>query len=312
MGFSEAGRLRESKKSEEKPKDMKEMTLLEHLMELRDRLKVCLITIGVMTMIMLAFPAQIYSPQELLEGYYKPMVTVALEFLRNTVKPEVMILIGQTITAPLEIYFIASLVFGLALSSPVIGYEIFKYVDPALYPHERRMIYPFLSAFLGLFLAGLFFGLYIITPFTFRAMLIFFDLVGAEPIITIMDFYTTILVVTLATGAVFTTPVIMNLLVRVGLLSTKSIGKYRKWIYGGMYIIAAIITPDGGMFANLILLAVFAVLFEGGLLFARRYEKKREEGREEKGGAALEDRCRFCGKPLDGRIFCPSCGRSQV
>ncbi|MEM3897637.1 MAG: twin-arginine translocase subunit TatC [Nitrososphaerota archaeon] len=298
-------------KTSEKPRNMKEMTLLEHLMELRDRLKVCLITIGVMTLIMLVFPSQIYSPQELLEGYYKPMISVILELLRNAVKPAEMMLIGQTITAPLEIYFIASLVFGLAFSSPVIGYEIFKYVDPALYPHERRMIYPFLSAFLGLFLAGLLFGLYVITPFTFRAMLIFFELVGAEPIITIMDFYTTILVVTLATGAVFTTPVILNLLVRVGLLSTKSIGKYRRWIYGGMYIVAAIITPDGGMFANLILLAVFIVLFEGGMLFARRYEKRKEK--LEKGEEEVpEDRCRFCGKPLGGRIFCPSCGRSQV
>jgi len=302
--------LNESKRSEEKPRDMKEMTLLEHLMELRDRLKVCLITIGVMTMIMLAFPAQIYSPQEILQGYYKPMVSTVLEVLRKTVKPEEMKLIGMTIAAPLEIYFIASLVFGLIFSSPVIGYEIFKYVDPALYPHERRMIYPFLSAFLGLFLAGLVFGLYILTPFTFRTMIIFFDLVGAEPVITVMDFYTMILILTLATGIVFTAPVIMNLLVRVGLLSTKSIGKYRKWIYGVSYIVAAIITPDGGPLADLILTIVFIALFEVGLLFARRYEKQREGIVEEE--EAPKDRCRFCGKPLGGKIFCPSCGRSQV
>lgn len=310
MGFLEAGELKASKKPGEKPRNMKEMTLLEHLMELRDRLKVCLITIGVMTMIMLVVPARIYSPQELLGGYYKPMISVVLEILRNTVKPKEMKLIGMTIAAPLEIYFIASLVFGLVFSSPVIGYEIFKYVDPALYPHERRMIYPFLSAFLGLFLAGLVFGLYILTPFTFSAMIIFFDLVGAEPMITIMDFYTVILVLTLATGIVFTAPVIMNLLVRVGLLSTKSIGKYRKWIYGVSYIVAAIITPDGGPLADLILFIVFIALFEAGLLFARRYEKKREgRGEEEE---VPEDRCKFCGKPLGGKIFCPNCGRSQV
>ncbi len=294
----------------EKPRDMKEMTLLEHLMELRDRLKVCLITVGVMTMIMLVFPAQIYSPWEILGGLYKPVVSLVLDQLRAMVMPEVMQLIGEKITAPLEIYFIASLVFGLAFSSPVIGYEIFKYVDPALYPHERRMIYPFLAAFLGLFLAGLMFGLYIITPFTFKAMLIFFELVGAQPIITIMDFYMTVLIVTLATGVVFTTPTILVLLVRVGLLSTGAIERNRRWIYGAMYIVAAIITPDGGMFTNLILLGVFVALLEGGILVAKRYERRREQEVVEE--APKVDKCKFCGKPLDGKIFCPHCGKSQV
>lgn len=296
--------------SSEKPRDMKEMTLLEHLMELRDRLKICLITVGIMTMIMLVFPAQIYSPWEILGGLYKPVVSLVLDQLRAMVMPEVMQLIGEKITAPLEIYFIASLVFGLAFSSPVIGYEIFKYVDPALYPHERRMIYPFLAAFLGLFLAGLMFGLYIITPFTFKAMLIFFELVGAQPIITIMDFYMTILIVTLATGVVFTTPTILALLVRVGLMSTRVIERNRRWIYGAMYIVAAIITPDGGMFTNLILLGVFVALLEGGILVAKRYEKQRE--REAVEEASRADRCKFCGKSLDGKIFCPHCGKSQV
>jgi len=295
-------------KKPEKPRNMKEMTILEHLMELRDRVKVCLITIGVLTLIMLVFPAQIYSPWELLQGMYKPIISVILNKLQEAVKPESMKLIGQTITAPLEIYFIASLIFGLVFSSPVVGYEIFKYIDPALYPHERRMIYPFLAAFLGLFVAGLIFGLYIITPFTFRAMLIFFELVGAEPIITVMDFYTTILVVTLATGVVFTTPTIIVLLVRVGLLSTKTLEKNRKWIYGAMYIVAAIITPDGGMFTNLILLAVFVGLFEGGILVGKRYERQREGAGERR----EEGVCRFCKKPMGDEVFCPHCGRSQV
>ena len=170
---------------EEKPRDMKEMTLLEHLIELRDRLKVCLITVGVLTMVMLAFPAELNLSWEALYAY-KPMVSLILDILRGMVLPKGMRLIGLTITAPLELYFIASLIFGLIFSSPVIGYEIFKYVDPALYPHERRMIYPFMAAFLGLFIGGLLFGLYIITPATFKAMVIFFGLVGAEPVLSLI------------------------------------------------------------------------------------------------------------------------------
>ena len=144
-------------------------------------------------------------------------------------------------------------------------------------------------------------------------MLIFFPYTGVTlPGITIMDFYTTILIVTLATGIVFTTPAILVLLVRVGLISTRVIERNRKWIYGAMYIVAAIITPDGGMFTNLILLGVFAGLLEGGILVAKRYEKKREKEKEIEEVEIPTDRCRFCGKPLGGRIFCPYCKRSQI
>lgn len=304
---------------EEKPRDMKEMTLLEHLIELRDRLKVCLITVGVMTMIMLVFPAELNLSWKKALYAYKPMVSLILDVLRSMVLPKDMKLLGLTITAPLELYFIASLIFGLIFSSPVIGYEIFKYVDPALYPHERRMIYPFMAAFLGLFIGGLLFGLYIVTPATFKAMVIFFELVGASPEISIMNFYNTVLIVTVATGIIFTTPVILVLLVRVGIISTEVVTRNRKWIYGIAYIVAAIITPDGGVFTNLLLLGVFVILIEGAVIVARRYEKKREL--EEAGISTREtekpqpkpgvDICKFCGKPLNGKVFCPWCGRSQ-
>ncbi len=301
------------KEEKEEPRDMKEMTLLEHLMELRDRMKVCLITIGVLTFLMLVFPAQLTSPWELFY-MYKPLVSFILDWINSMVRPQALELFAGTITAPLEIYFIAALVFALIFSSPVIGYEVFKYVDPALYPHERRMIYPFLAAFLTLFVAGLAFGLYVITPFTFKAMLIFFPYAGVTfPGISVMDFYMTVLIVTLATGVVFTTPAVLVLLVRVGLLSTKTIERNRKWIYGAMYIVAAIITPDGGMFTNLILLGVFVGLLEGGLFVAKRYEKRKEpEAETEESPVEEEDRCKFCGAPLEGRTFCPRCGRSQT
>ncbi|MCX8187408.1 MAG: twin-arginine translocase subunit TatC [Nitrososphaeria archaeon] len=300
----------EEKKKGEKPRNMKEMTLLEHLIELRDRLKVCLITIGVLTLLMLVFPVQLTSLEELLY-MYKPLVSFILDWINSLVRPQALELFAGTITAPLEIYFIASLIFALIFSSPVVGYEIFKYVDPALYPHERRMIYPFLAAFLGLFIAGLLFGLYVITPFTFKAMLIFFPFTGVTlPAISIMDFYMTVLVVTIATGVVFTTPAVLVLLVRVGLMSTKTIERNRKWIYGAMYIVAAIITPDGGMFTNLILLGVFVGLLEGGILVAKRYEKRAETEVEK--AAVEEDTCKFCKEPLGGRTFCPRCGKSQI
>ncbi len=299
-------------KQEEKPRDMKEMTILEHLIELKNRVKVILITVGVLTLAMMVVPAELRFDIEFLMAY-KPLVSLILDMIRSYVMPEGMRLIGLTITSPLEIYFIASLAFGLIFASPVIAYEIYMYVDPALYPHERRLIYPFMASFIALFVAGVLFGYFIITPFTFKAMLIFFSLTGAEAVIHVIDFYNTIFIITVATGAVFTTPVILVLLVRVGLIGTDIITRNRKYIYGIAYIVAAIITPDGGMFTNLFLLAVFIVLIEGAVIVARRYEKRRMEA-EETITSSREiqvNRCKFCGGELQGQIFCPECGRAQ-
>jgi len=304
-------------KVEEKPRDMKEMTLLEHLMELKDRVKVTLITIGVLTLAMMVFPAEFNLNLEKLMYAYKPLVSVILDIIRRQLMPEGMKLIGLTITSPLELYFIASLAFGLMFSSPVVAYEIYKYVDPALYPHERKMIYPFMAAFLLLFIGGAAFGYLVIAPFTFKAMLIFFNLTGAEAWVHIIDFYNTVFIVVVATGAVFTTPVVLILLVKVGLISTSAITRNRKYIYGAAYVVAAIITPDGGMFTNVLLLAVFVALIEGAVLIARRYEremKKREAlelAKEEPKPIPGVDVCRFCGEPLHGQFFCPACGRAQ-
>lgn len=296
--------------------NMKEMTLLEHLKELKDRVKVSLVAVIISTLAMLVFPAEFNLTWEFIYAY-KPLISIILDVIREQVMPEGMILIGLTITKPLELYFIASLVFGLIFSSPVIGYEIYKYVDPALYPHERKMIYPFLTAFIGLFTAGVVFGYLVLAPFTFRAMKIFFDLVGAAPYVDIMDFYNTVFIVVIATGAVFTSPVILVLLVRIGLLSTKTITKNRKWIYGIGYIVAAIITPDGGLFTNVLLLAIFAGLIEGAVLVARRYERERKEREEYSEESEVvkrgrQDTCKYCGEPLRGGIFCPACGKSQI
>ncbi|MEM3453467.1 MAG: twin-arginine translocase subunit TatC, partial [Candidatus Hadarchaeum sp.] len=115
--------MRRQKKIEAR-RDPRQMTWMEHLEELRSRFKVCLISIGVATLIMLAFPYQITDPIKLLSGEYQPMVSVILNSMLKIVKPERMEIIGGTITAPLEIYFIASLIFGLIASSPIVGYEI--------------------------------------------------------------------------------------------------------------------------------------------------------------------------------------------
>ncbi len=105
---------------------------------------------------------------------------------------------------------------GIVTSAPVIGYEIYRYVDPALYPEERKAVYPFVISFTALFITGSLFGYKILAPFMLWAMIPFFTLTGAVPIIYVMDFYSLVFITTLTSGFSFTMPVFFVLLVKFG------------------------------------------------------------------------------------------------
>jgi sec-independent protein translocase protein TatC len=282
----------------------------EHFVELTERLKVIIKAIFIAFILFIAVPVKINSNANLLTNPLGSITTVTewiLQEILNLEKPKPLILIAGTLSAPLVIYFIAAFLFAVLATSPITAYEIYKYVDPALYPHERKAIYPFIFSFVGLFWGGVFFGLFYLTPLIFLTMVPFFGLVGASAYITVNEFYQVVLITTFASGVIFTFPTVFVLLVRVGILSTRSITKNRLYFYSALFVVTAIVTPDGGPVADLILFIPAIVLTETGLLFGKYYEKKRM-----KESGIPERLCRFCNKPIDrSEIFCHHCGRAQ-
>jgi len=186
-------------------------------------------------------------------------------------------LFAGTLTAPLELLLWASLILGFAVSSPVIAYEIYRFIDPALYENERKAVYPFLASFTTLFVIGIIFGYKILTPLIIWGTLLFFPSVQASPLIQINNFYQVIFLTTLASGFSFTLPIFFVLLVKFGVLSTGAVTRNRKFIYLALYIIAAFLTPDGTIVGDLILFIPLAILLEIGVQFAKRYEKPKAD-----------------------------------
>ncbi|MEM0008352.1 MAG: twin-arginine translocase subunit TatC [Candidatus Bathyarchaeia archaeon] len=285
------------------------MSFWDHTKELIRRLKVVLYTLVISTVLMMVLPSNFSFFSNPFE-FYEPLVAVILKFVREQALPQGVKLIGLEFVAPIELYFVASFILGLAISAPVLAYEIFRFIDPALYPHERRDVYPFMSAFLLLFVIGIVFGYEVLTPVLMRATIPFFTVVGAEPIISVMDFYTIVFVTTIVTGACFTFPVFIVLLAKYGIMGTQTLRKRRVYLYLALFVITALITPDGGPIADLLLFIPMLVLVELGILFARRYEKKGATRRFSlfTPGAT----CRFCGGNIStDTTFCPKCGKSQ-
>jgi len=286
---------------------------LSHLTELASRLKIILYSLFVTTSIFMVIPANldfVHNPF----GFYDPLIALVLRQVTKNVLPSGVQLIAGEFTAPLEIYLIASLLMGIITSSPIIGYELYRYVDPALYPEERKAVYPFVISFTTLFIVGSLFGYRILAPFMLWAMIPFFRLTGAVPVIYVMDFYSLVFVTTMTSGFSFTVPVFFVLLVKFGIIKTSYVTSRRKYVYAALYIITAVITPDGGPIADIALFVPMAILLELAVYFGKRIESKQGPMRlevERKKRVYLK--CKFCGSLLVPKsIFCQECGKSQI
>jgi sec-independent protein translocase protein TatC len=178
-------------------------TIWEHIAELSARVRVVFYAIVIGTTFFMVWPANTSFLQNPF-AFYDPLVALALQAVVKDALPNGIQLIAGQFTAPLAIYFIASVILGVAVSSLVIAHEAYRYVAPALYPHEQRAVYPFVASFTILFVIGAVFEYKILTPFILWATIPFFRLTNSLPIINVMDFYNLIFITTLATGFSFT------------------------------------------------------------------------------------------------------------
>jgi sec-independent protein translocase protein TatC len=297
--------------SERRPEE-KVGTIWDHINELKVRVKWIFYSLIAATMFFMVFPANASFIQNPL-AFYNPVIAVVLAQVVKDVLPKGMTLIAGEITAPLEIYLIGSFVLAVAVTTPVIAYEIYKYVDPALYPEERSAIFPFISSFTILFVIGAVFGYKILAPFMVWAMIPFFGVAGATPFVYAMDFYQLVFMTTLATGFTFTMPVFFVLLVKFGVIKTSYVTSRRRYIYAVMYIVCAVLTPDGGPLGDIALFVPMIVLLELAVLFGKRFEKNRPQSFAPTPEKLTYIKCKFCGAlQTTPSGFCPSCGKSQV
>lgn len=288
-------------------------SLREHLSELKYRIKIIGIAMIVSLIFWLLIPYQAFDPSALFTGYYRPMITLIFEQAKALAAGRLTLIQGN-LTAPLEVYFLAGIVMSLITSSPVIGYEIYRFVDPALYPNEKKMVYRFTLGFFGLFTLGAAIGWFILAPAIVRFMVFFAGIVQLEPIISGADYYTLVFTIIGASAIAFTTPVIFLLLVSLGIISTTALTKNRLFVYLALYIIIAALTPEPvvghfGMFFPIV------IMLEISALIGRRIEKNRalREGRPWPPPEEVVEKCKYCKAELDlTKSYCPNCGRSRV
>ena len=229
-----------------------EMTLVEHLEELRRRLLVSVVAVFVTTVIGFVFSEQ--------------LMALLLNLVKNA-KPDVQV---QALEIP-ETFFTSmqiSLVAGLILAMPVLVLQLWLFLRPGLLPKERRYILLGLPLVTLFFAAGVAFAYFLALPAALRFLLNFgSDLVQTSPQLgPYLGFVATLL---LWSGVGFELPIVLFFLAKIRVVDYRRLGRWRKYALLIICIFAAIITPTPDPVNMLIVAAPLYALYELGILFAR-------------------------------------------
>ncbi len=250
----------------EDPIDDKPMPLLEHLVELRTRL------LWSMGAFMICFAFCYYFSRPIYSFLVQPLADILVSKGQNR---------RLIYTALYEAFFTYLRVafFGAAfVSFPVVASQVYMFVAPGLYRSEKRAFLPFLLATPVLFLAGAALAYYFIFPAAWTFFLSFesSDGAGGLPVqleAKVSEYLSLVMKLIFAFGLAFQLPVLLTLLAKVGIVSSSSLRKYRRYAYVGMFVVAAIITPPD-IITQTGLAIPLILLYELSIVTARMVETK--------------------------------------
>ncbi|MHB9034536.1 MAG: twin-arginine translocase subunit TatC [Anaerolineae bacterium] len=234
----------------------KELSLMEHFKELRKRLVFAVIALVVTTGVSMAFAEQ------------------GLQFLIRPLGD----VIPQTInvTESMVVYFKVAFIAGVAMSSPIIVYEIVMFLLPGLLPHERKYLYFLIPGVFLCFVLGISFAIFIMLPAAINFMQGFLTTI-VENHWTLENYISFVTRVMFWMGIVFQMPLVLFFLAKLGIVNPKMLGKFRKWAFLLAAIIAAIITPTPDPVNMMIVMVPLYLLFEIGVLLTRFARPKKPE-----------------------------------
>jgi len=179
---------------------------------------------------------------------------------------------------------------GFGMAFPIIAFQLWRFVAPGLYRQEQNAFLPFLAASPVMFIVGASFAYFIILPFAFSFFLSFQDsfaaavasggTIEAAPLGVVftgsMEAYLSLtMTFVMAFGLCFQLPVLLTLLGRAGLISSKGLAGVRKYAVVVILVVAAVVTPPD-VFSQIVLFAAIYPLYEASILLIRRFEKQRE------------------------------------
>lgn len=243
---------------------MEEQSLISHLLELRDRM-----LRAILCVIIVFIPLAVIA-NDLYEFLAKPL----MEQL-----PQGTSMIATEPHAPFFVPFKFAFAVAFAISIPYILYQMWAFVAPGLYRHEKRMVYPLMISSTTLFYLGIAFSYYVVFPLIFK----FFANSAPEGVAVMTDinsYLGFVLKLFFAFGVAFEVPIATILMVKMGITTPESLAQKRPYIIITAFIVGMLLTPPD-IFSQTMLAIPVWILFEAGLFASRHFLKPREEEAEE-------------------------------
>lgn len=235
-----------------------EESFLTHLVELRDRV----IKGGLA--ILIAFLGLVYWAPEIFHLLAKPLLDVLPKDSHMIVTD-----VTGSFFVPIKVTFMVAFVAAL----PVVLYQIWAFVAPGLYQHEKKLIFPLVISTYSLFLIGMAFAYLLVFPTVFAFMVHYNEPLGAQ-MSTDIDKYLSFAMTTFLTfGVTFEVPIVVVVLVKLGMVKLKKLKEIRPYVIVGAFIVSAVVTPPD-ILSQLLLAVPLCLLYELGLLIARMYVPK--------------------------------------
>lgn len=221
-------------------------SLLKEVSEFIKLLRSITIIVIVTTIIML-IPINITYGEPLsfylLRNVLNSPITRIFPFLGFNNTNNSIVLIAGSPVGPIRVVLSSALLFGLLISSPISLYLFYRYLKPALYPHERKKAVKIVLYTAFLFYGGIVYGLTVIAPLTMYILIYFGSIINVLPYIAVADFYEFIVLSTLATAIGFLIPLAIYILGKV-LHIDINLRRYWRYILVVSYAITAVLTPD--------------------------------------------------------------------
>ena len=244
--------------------DEQQQPLISHLVELRDRLLRAVLAVLVVALCLFPFSNDLY-------------LFLSEPLMRHL--PETSSMIATEVASPFLTPFKLTLSTAIMMAVPYLLYQLWSFVAPGLYDHERKLVFPLIFTSTVLFFLGIAFAFYVVFPLIF-AFLTQAAPEGVAVMTDISSYLDFVLKLFFAFGLAFEVPIATLLLIWTGASTVESLSEKRPYVIVGAFVVGMLLTPPDVISQTLLALPVW-LLFELGLISARWLPKRRSREEEE-------------------------------
>jgi sec-independent protein translocase protein TatC len=259
---------------------MDKLLVTEHLGELRKRIIVSFVAVVIGFGLSFHFSEQIFSililPMNSSFRFSFSYPFIFIETLKTSNE-----LVFLALTEPLWMHFKIAIISSFILVSPIIFYEVWKFISPGLLAKEKKYVVPFVCIASFLFLLGALFCFIFILPFAVKFLLTY-KTENLKDMLSVGRYIDFCLKFIVAFGAIFELPVIMVVLTKARIVTPDFLAKNRKYAIVLAFVVAALLTPTPDAFNCTLMAFPIIIMYETGILASRFFSTKQKGGRDDK------------------------------